>query len=193
MTPVHLAPCTLLCSPHCLGAWPKAKLRSILMSRIIQQECMCIFDIVSSLEGWPSGYDPRPLQGRGRSPEKKPLFRAASFSTAPMAPGTCPALRGPAEALQFPHGRVISERWTKLFGQPTGEKEKEKQILSCLPSAPERKGELGVGGHAWDIEVYSKHPEWRKFKWYEDHEKWTPSVETTFTPEKFMSIEIKCH
>lgn len=52
------------------------------------------------------------------------LFSTASFSLAPKAPGTCPALRGPAEALQFPHGRVISERWTELFGQPTGKKRK---------------------------------------------------------------------
>lgn len=83
---------------------------------------------------------------------------AASFSLAPRAPGTCPALRGPAEALRFPHGRVISERWTELFGQPTGKKEKEKQILSCLLPATE-KGELDVHRGHWGIDVYSKHLE----------------------------------
>lgn len=46
-----------------LGLGLRQKLQSILMSRIIQQECMCIFDIVSSVEGWPSDYDPCPLQG----------------------------------------------------------------------------------------------------------------------------------
>lgn len=90
-------------------------------------------------------------KGEGGVPRRSLLFLAASPSAAPMAPGTCPALRGPAEALQFPRGRVFSERWTKRFGQPTGEKDKEKQILSGLLPIPERKGELGVGvcmGHS---------------------------------------------
>lgn len=94
---------------------------------------MCIFVIVSSLEGRPSGFDPCPLQGPRRSPEKKSFVPSCQFFLAPKAPGTCPALRGPAEALQFPHGRVISERWTELFGQPIGKKEKEKPFYPvCL-------------------------------------------------------------
>lgn len=100
MTPVHPAPSTLLCSPHCLGAWPKAKLQSILVSRIIQQECLCIFDIASSLEGRPPGYDPCPLQGRGRSPEKKPFVPGCQSFRSPYGPRDLPcsawACRSPA-------------------------------------------------------------------------------------------------
>lgn len=79
-------------------------------------------------------------KGEGGVQRRRLLFPAASSSAAPMAPGTCPALRGPAAALQFPHGQVISERWTKLFGQPRGEQEKEKQIFIPSASHPKKEG-----------------------------------------------------
>lgn len=134
---MHPAPCTPL-QPRVLGLGLRQKLQSILMSKIIQQECMCIFGIVSSFQAQPSGYDPCPLH-EGRVQTMLLLLIAASSSTAPMAPGACPASSGPEAALQFPHGRAISERWTKPFGQPTREKEKEKQIF--IPSASHRRKE----------------------------------------------------
>lgn len=100
MTPKRPAPCSLLCSLSCLGAWPKAELQSILLSRITQQECMCIFDIVSPLEGRPSGCDPCPLRGRGRSPEKEPFVPGCQFFHSPYGPRALPrsawACRSPA-------------------------------------------------------------------------------------------------
>lgn len=133
-------------------------------------------------------------KGEGGVQRRSLLFPAAGPSTAPRASGTCPAPRGPAEAQRFPHGRAVSARWTKLFGQPAAEKEKEKHILSCRPPAPESKGELGVG-LCMGQKVYSRHPEaeeGRRFKWHEKREKRTPSTETTFTPGKFTSMGIKC-
>lgn len=61
------------------------------------------------------------------------MFLVANSSAAPSAPGTCPALSGPAEALRFPRGQVNSERGTKLFGQPAGKKERKKEKSSYLP------------------------------------------------------------
>lgn len=78
-------------------------------------------------------------EGEGGVQRRPLLFPAASSSAAPTVPGTCPASRGPVAALQFPHGQAISERWTKPFGQPTGEKEKEKQIF--IPFASHRRKE----------------------------------------------------
>lgn len=107
-------------------------------------------DIASSLEGRPSGCAPCPLQGGGRRPEKKPFVPTASPSTAPRASGTGPALRGPAAAQQFPHGREVSARWTKLSGQPAAEKEKAKHKLpACLPPQKARTG--WEQGCAWRI------------------------------------------
>lgn len=60
---------------------------------------MCIFDIVSSLEGWPSGCDPCPLQGL-RSPEKEPFVPSCRFFLSPYGPRDLPcsawACRSPA-------------------------------------------------------------------------------------------------
>ena len=103
-------------------------------------------------------------KGEGRVQTMLLLFKAASSSIAPMAPGTCPASSGPEAALQFPHGRAISERWTKPLGQPTREKEKEKQIF--IPSASHhRKEGLGtrVGNQRYiqGMEVCFKHSQRR--------------------------------
>lgn len=94
---------------------------------------MCIFDIVSVLNGGPLAVTPALSKGEGEVQKRNLLFLAANSSAAPSAPETCPALSGPAEALRFPRGQVNSERWTKLFGQPAGRKGKKKIILSASP------------------------------------------------------------
>jgi hypothetical protein len=93
MTPVYPALCALLPalkSSVVLGLDLRQKLQSILMSRITQQECMCIFEIVSSLERQPSGSDPCPLQGQGRSPEKEPFVPGCQFSCSSYSPRDLP-------------------------------------------------------------------------------------------------------
>lgn len=70
-------------------------------------------------------------KGKGGVQKRSLCFLAVTASAASTAPGTCPAPSGPAEALRFPHGQVNSERWTKLFGQPVGKKEKNNHS-NCL-------------------------------------------------------------
>lgn len=153
MTPVHLAPCTLLCSPHCLWAWPKAKLWSILMSRIIQQECMCIFDIASSLEGWPSGYNPRV---REKSREEA-FVPGCQFFHSLYGPRDLPcsawARRSPAISTWAGDFRTMDKAVRPAYrGERKG---KTNFILSAF--CPREEGWVRSSGHAWNIEVYSEH------------------------------------
>ena len=134
MTPKRPAPCTLLHSLSFLGAWPKATLQSILLSRIIQQECMCIFDIVSPLEGRPSGCDPCPLQGRRRSPEKEPFVPGGQFFHSPYGPKGLPcsawACRSPAISTWAGGFRAMHKAVRPAYG---GKKRRNKFYPVCIP------------------------------------------------------------
>lgn len=101
---------------------------------------MCIFDIVSVLNGGPLAVTPALSKGRGGVQQRNLLFLAANSSAAPSAPGTCRAPSGPSEALRFPRGQVNSERWTKLFGRPAGKREIKSSYPP--PHSEERVGAL---------------------------------------------------
>lgn len=137
---------------------------------------------------WPT---PSP---RAREKSREEAFvPGCQFFHSPYGPRDLPcsawARRSPAISTWAGDFRTMDKAVRPAY---RGERKGETNFI-LFAFCPREEGRVGSRGHAWDIEVYSKHPEWRKFKWYEDHEKWNPSMGTTFTPEKFVSIETKCH
>lgn len=117
---------------------------------------MCIFDIISSLEGWPSGYDPYPcpLRGEGGS-RKEALCSPGQLFRSPYGPRDLPcsawARRSPAISTWAGDFRTMDKAVRPAC---RGERKAETNFIPAL----ERKGELGAGDvqGAW---LYSTCPQ----------------------------------
>lgn len=137
---MYLAPCTPL-QPRVLGLGLRQKLQSSLMSKIIQQECMCIFDIVSSFQGQPSGYDPCPLQGQRRNPDKASSVHSCQLFHCPYGPRDLPCFKwarsSPAISTWAGDFRAMDKAVWPAY------RRERKGKTNFYPTA-ERKGELGT-------------------------------------------------
>ena len=156
---------------------------------------MCIFDIVSSLAGRPPGYDPCPLQGRGRSPEKAPSVPCCQLFRSPYGPRDLPcfawARSSPAISTWVGDFRTMDKAVRPAY---TGERKGKTNFYPiCLPP---QKGmvswEQGVRmGHRSLFQAFTD--ERRKLEWHEDQRNGPPSTETSFTPGKSVPMKImKC-
>lgn len=192
---MHAAPCTPL-QPRVLGPGLRQKLQSILMSKIIQQECMCIFDIVSSFQAQPSGYDPCPLQGRGKSPNSASSVHSCQLFHSPYGPRDRPcfewARSSPAISTWAGDFKAMDKAVRPAYKRER--KGKTNFYPICFPPQKERV--------SWEPEIYTGHgslfqafsEERRRLQWHEDHRNELPSVETAFTPGKSVPMKIKnCH